>query len=65
MTLNGDKFKHHRIGNSLCIDNYIYKDPTGENIIEKEYIKDLGVYISSNLTWSKQVKRQCQRPDLC
>ena len=33
--------------------------------IEKEYIKDLGVYLSSNLTWSKQVKRQCQRPDLC
>ena len=54
-----------RIGNNLSLDNYLYKDPRDENIKEKEYIKDLGVHLSSNLTWSKQVKRQCQRPDLC
>ena len=24
-------------------------------IIEKEYIKDLGVYISSDLTWTRQI----------
>ena len=65
MTLNGDKFEHHRIGKNLGLDSYSYKDSTEENIIEKEYIKDLEVYISSNLTWSKQLKRQCQRPDLC
>ena len=45
MTLNGDKFEHHRIGKNLDIEKYSYKDPTEENIIEKEYIKDLGVYI--------------------
>ena len=47
MTLNGDKFEHHRIGKNLDIEKYSYKDPTEENIIEKEYIKDLGVYIST------------------
>merc|ERR1711913_56073 len=50
MTLNGDKFEYHRIGKKLNIERYAYKAPTEENIIEKEYIKDLGVYISSDLT---------------
>ena len=50
MTLNGDKFEHHRIGKNLDIEKYSYKNPIEENIIEKEYIKDLGVYISSDLT---------------
>ena len=47
MCLNGDKFEHHRIGNNLEIENHSYKDPNGEVINEKEYIKNLGVYISS------------------
>ena len=50
MTLNGDKFEHHRIGKNLDIDKYLYMGPTEENIVEKEYIKDLGVYITSDLT---------------
>ena len=52
MCLNGDKFEHHRIGNNLEIENHSYKDPNGEVINEKECIKDLGVYISNNLTWT-------------
>ena len=50
MCLNSDKFEHHRIGNNLKIESHSYKDPNGEVINEKEYIKDLGVYISSDLT---------------
>ena len=54
MCLNGDKFEHHRIGNNLGIKKHTYKDPTGAIIKEKEHIKDLGVHISSDLTWKKQ-----------
>jgi len=53
MCLNGDKFEHHRIGNNLEIENPSYMDPNGDIINEKEYIKDLGVYISSDLTWTR------------
>jgi len=55
MCLNGDKFEHHRIGNNLNIEKHSYMDPNGEVINEKEYIKDLGVYISSDLTWTRQI----------
>ena len=55
MCLNGDKFEHHRIGNNLNIEKHSYTDPNGEVINEKEYIKDLGVYISSDLTWTRQI----------
>merc|ERR1712105_246111 len=55
MCLNGDKFEHQRIGNNLEIENYLYMDPNGDIINEKEYIKDLGVYISSDLTWTRQI----------
>ena len=56
-SLNGDKFEHYRIGNNLEIENHSYKDPNGEVINEKEYIKDLGVYISSDLTWTRQINQ--------
>ena len=55
MCLNGDKFEHHRIGKNLGIEKFSYTDPNGEVINEKEYIKDLGVYISSDLTWTRQI----------
>ena len=55
MCLNGDKFEHHRIGNNLGVEEYTYKDPNGNVIMEKEYIKDLGVYISNDLTWTRQI----------
>ena len=64
MTLNGDKFEYHRIGKKLKIERYSYKDPTDENIVEKEYIKDLGVYISSDLTWKKQIEETVSRARL-
>ena len=32
-----------------------YKDTTGKNIKEKEHIKDLGIHISNDLTWTKQI----------
>ena len=63
MCLNGDKFEYHRIGNNLEIENHSYRDPNGEVINEKEYFKDLGVYISSDLTWTRQTTRWCQRSD--
>ena len=57
MCLNGEKFIHHRIGINLGIEKNSYKDPTGEVIIEKEYTKkkDLGVYFSSDLTWTREI----------
>ena len=61
MCLNGDKFEHHRIGNNLDIEKHSYMDPNGEVISEKEYIKDLGVYISSDLTWMKVKGKYCAR----
>ena len=64
MTLIGDKFEHHRIGKKLDIDNFSYRDPNGDNIIEKDYIKELGVYVSSDLTWNKQVEETVSKARL-
>ena len=40
MCLNGEKFEHHRIGNNLRVEKHLYKDPTGNVLIEKEYIRN-------------------------
>ena len=42
MCLNGDKFEHHRIGNNLKIESHSYRDPNGDIINEKEYLKIWG-----------------------
>ena len=39
-------------------------NPTEENIVEKEYIKDLGVYISSNLTWIRHIEETVSKARL-
>ena len=56
MALNGDKFEHLQVGKNLNQVKYSYKDPLGNTITEKNCIKDLGVYISNTLSWSKQVE---------
>ena len=55
MTLNGDKFEHLQVGKNLKQENYSYKDPSGNTITEKKYIKDLGVFLTDNLSWVKQI----------
>ena len=56
MSLNGSKFEHHQVGKNLNQFNYTYKDPSGNIIVQKDHIKDLGVYTSNNLTWKKQIE---------
>ena len=56
MSLNGDKFEHLHVGNNLHQIKPEYKDPSGNIICEKEHIKDLGVLISNNLTWTKHIE---------
>ena len=56
MLLNGEKFEHLHVGKNLDQLKSSYLDPAGNIIEEKEQIKDLGVIISNDLTWSKQIK---------
>ena len=56
MSLNGDKFEHLHVGKNLHQLKSTYTDPAGDVIKEKEHIKDLGVTISNDLTWSKHIK---------
>ena len=55
MCLNGEKFELHRIGDNLGVEKYSYKDPNENVIMEKKYINDLGVYLSNDLTWTRQI----------
>ena len=56
MSLNGNKFEHLQVGKNLKQVNYSYKNPSGTIIVEKDHIKDLGVYISNTLSWKKQIE---------
>ena len=56
MALNGDKFEHLHIGNNLHQIKPRYTDPSGNIIEEKEHIKDLGVIVSNDLTWTKHTE---------
>ena len=42
MSLNGDKFDYHRIGIKTGLEKSCYRNPTGDPIIEKKHVKDLG-----------------------
>ena len=42
MSLNGEKFELHRIGNNLGVEKYSYKDPNGKAIMEKRTYKRPG-----------------------
>ena len=53
---NGDKFEHIHFGkNSHDLAHYL--DPNGNPIQIKSQIRDLGIIISDDLTWSHQVDR--------
>ena len=52
---NSNLFNSIHIGKKLHQAKSSYKDPVGNVIKEKEHIKDLGVIISDDLTWSKHI----------
>ena len=56
MSLNGEKFEHLHVGNNLRQLKNSYTDPAGNLIEEKKEIRDLGVIITNDLTWSKHIK---------
>ena len=61
MSLNGEKYDYHRIGKKLGLEKACYRNPTGDPIIKKYHIKDLGVCISSDLSWSKQIEEMVSK----
>ena len=61
MSLNGDKFEHLNVGKNLQQVKTSYTDPEGNIIKEKEDIKDLGVTISNDLSWTKHITEVVSR----
>ena len=50
---NGDKFEHIHFG--PCDNPQQYLDPNGSEIMRQNEIKDLGVIISNDLSWSNHI----------
>ena len=53
---NGDKFEHIHFGKNHR-DSATYFDPTGNPITRKSEVRDLGVTISDDLTWSSHIDK--------
>ena len=56
MKLNGEKFEHLHVGHNLNQVKSSYTDPSGNIIVEKDHIKDLGVTLSNRLTWTRHIE---------
>ena len=62
MEFNGDKFECIRYWpnedlGAVFRQEFIYQNEEGETIEEKEHIKDLGVQLSNDLTFSKHIDK--------
>ena len=58
MHFNADKFECLRFWpNPSLVPNYEYLGPDGEAIEVKDSLKDLGVHLSSDLTFQVQVEK--------
>ena len=53
---NGDKFEHIHFGKKRFAPQ-IYNDPGGNPITEKTLLKDLGIWISNDLSWNSHIDR--------
>ena len=51
---NGNKFEHIHFGKPP-VSPHPYYDPSNNPILEKPVIKDLGVWVSNDLTWNFQI----------
>ena len=56
MALNGEKFEHLHVGSNLHQYKASYTDPSGNIIAEKQHIRDLGVNVSNDLTWTRHIE---------
>ena len=65
MRWNNDKFQLLRVGPNLELKENTYLfTPNFEDIIEqKPYIKDLGIYVDSNLNYKEQMKAAVRKAD--
>ena len=67
MKFNDNKFKLISFGLSLLLQNRrIYFGPDGSEIEKKSHVKDLGVFISNNCTFSEHINKVCSKArDMC